>query len=194
MPLAYSETSSTQLPCCWLEDDDQEAKCADVLILCREYILGLSIELERRALDPADVKRNLELAAYFTRAKLQNAHRVNALQVAMLQSFKNKNYTSAAYFAGELLSIISTGAKAEQAQKIRARAESISTDAHEIDFDPYAEFEICSASFTPIYKGSAAVTEALVGAKYKPEYKGQVCRVTNVTSIGAPASGLRIRV
>lgn len=177
-----------------VEDEDQEAKCLDILTLCREYILGLSIELERRALDPSDVKRNLELASYFTRAKLQNAHRVNALQVAMLQSFKNKNYTSASYFAGELLSIVSSGAKAEQAQKIRARAESISSDMYEIDFDPYAEFEICSGSFTPIYQGSDCATEALVGAKYKPEFKGKVCRITNVTTIGAPASGLRIKV
>lgn len=177
-----------------VEDEDQEAKCDDVLTLCREYILGLSIELERRSLDPSDVKRNLELAAYFTKAKLQNAHRVNALQVAMMQSFKNKNYTSASHFAGELLSIVSTGAKAEQAQKIRTRSESISSDAVEIDFDPYAEFEICSASFTPIHKGDEVVTEALVGAKYKAEYKGLVCRITQVTSIGAPASGLRIKV
>ncbi|KAF8001440.1 hypothetical protein HF325_003941 [Metschnikowia pulcherrima] len=157
-----------------VDDDEQEAKCDDILILCREYILGLSIELERRALDPSDVKRNLELAAYFTRAKLQNAHRVNALQVAMSQSFKNKNYTSASYFAGELF--------------------LFSSEAYEIDFDPYAEFDICCASFTPIYKGSDVVTEALVGAKYKAEYKGQVCRITNVTSIGVPASGLRIKV
>lgn len=176
-----------------VEDEDQEAKCDDVLTLCREYILGLSIELERRALDPADVKRNLELAAYFTRAKLQNAHKVNALQVAMLQSFKLKNYSSASYFAGELLLIVSSGAKAEQAQKIRARSDSISSDAVEIDFDPYAEFDICCALFTPIYKGLPSVSEALVGAKYKPEFKGEVCRITNITSIGAPASGLRIR-
>lgn len=177
-----------------VSDEEQEAKCDDVLTLCREYILGLSIEMERRSLDASNVKRNLELAAYFTRAKLQNAHRVNALQVAMLESFKNKNFTGASYFAGELLQIVSTGAKAEKAQKIRAKADSISSDAVEIDFDPYAEFDICCASFTPIYKGDAVVTETLVGAKYKPEYKGQVCRITDITSIGAPASGLRIKV
>lgn len=177
-----------------VQDEEQEAKCEDVLTLCREYVLGLSIELERRSLDPSDVKRNLELAAYFTRAKLQNAHKVNALQVAMLECFKNKNYSSASYFAGELLSIVNTGAKAEKAQKIRAKSDSISSDAVEIDFDPYAEFDICCASFTPIYKGESAVTEALVSAKYKPEYKGEVCRITKITSIGLPASGLRIRV
>lgn len=176
-----------------VDGEDEVAKCDDVLTLCREYILGLSIELERRSLDPSQVERNLELAAYFTRAKLQNAHKVNALQVAMLQSFKFKNYSSASFFASELLSIVSTGPKAEQAQKIKARADTISSDAVEVDFDPYAEFDICCASFTPIYKGSPSVSEALVGAKYKPQYQGEVCRITEITTIGAPASGLRIR-
>lgn len=177
-----------------VNDEDAEAKCDDVLTLCREYILGLSLELERRSLDPLDVKRNLELAAYFTRAKLQNVHKVNALQVAMLQSFKNKNYVMASYFASELLKIVGTGAKAEQAQKIRARSDTIASDAVDIDFDPYAEFDICCGSFTPIYQGLPVVSEALVGAKYKPEFKGQVCTITNITRIGAQASGLRIRV
>lgn len=177
-----------------VQDDEQEAKCEDILTLCREYVLGLSIELERRSLDPSDVKRNLELAAYFTRAKLQNAHKVNALQVAMLESFKHKNYISASYFAGELLSIVNTGAKAEKAQKLRAKSDSISSEAVEIDYDPNAEFDICCASFTPIYKGQPSVTEALVNARYKPEYKGDICRITKITSIGVPASGLRIRV
>lgn len=176
-----------------IEGEEQEAKCEDVLILCREYILGLSIELARRALDPSDIKRNLELAAYFTRTKLQNPHRVNALQVAMNQSFKNQNYSSASFFAGELLAIIPSGPKADQIQKYKTKADSISSDAIEIDFDPYAEFDICAASFTPIYKGSPAITEALVGAKYKPEYKGDICKITGITAIGAPASGLRIR-
>lgn len=176
-----------------VEDEQQEAKCTDVLTVCREYILGLSIELARRTLDPSEVKRNLELAAYFTRAKLQSPHRINALQVAMTQSFKNKNFASASYFASELLSISSTGQRAEQAQKLKAKADSVSSDAIEIDFDPYAEFDICAATFTPIYKGSSSVTEALVGAKYHPEEQGNICKITGITAIGAQASGLRIR-
>lgn len=176
-----------------IENDEQEAKCEDVLILCREYILGLSIELARRALDPSDVKRNLELAAYFTKVRLQNPHRLNALNVAMSQSFKNQNFSSASFFASEILSINPSGPKAEQAQKVKAKAESISSDAIEIDFDPYADFDICAASFTPIYQSSPVVAEALVGAKYKPEFKGEICRITGITQIGVPASGLRIR-
>lgn len=176
-----------------VEDDEQETKCEDVLEVCREYILGLSIELTRRSVEASDPKRNLELAAYFTRTKLQNAHKVNALQVAMSQCFKNKNYSSASYFADELLSLVTSGPRAEQAQKLKAKADSVSSDAIEIDFDPYAEFDICAASYTPIYKGSPSVTEALVGAKYKPDQNGKVCNITKITTIGAPASGLRIR-
>ncbi|CUM64377.1 uncharacterized protein PRCAT00001979001 [Priceomyces carsonii] len=177
-----------------VEDEDQVDKCEETLSLCREYILGLSIELARRALNPSQVKRNLELAAYFTRTHLQNPHKVNALQVAMTQSFKCKNYASAAYFAGELLKIVAAGTRsAEQAQKLKAKADSVSSDAVEIDFDPFAEFDICASTYTPIYEGSPYVSEKLVGAKYLPEEKGKLCKITGITQIGAPASGLRIK-
>ncbi|KAG7819124.1 hypothetical protein KL928_002992 [Ogataea angusta] len=171
---------------------DDEEKSKEVLAVCKEYILGLSIELARRALPQDDVKRNLELAAYFTKAQLQPSHRVNALQVAMTQSFKYKNYALASYFAGEFLSIITSGPRAEQASKIKAKSDSISTDAVEIDFDPYADFDVCAGTFTPIYKGSPSVTEALTGAKYHASEKGKICSITKVTLVGAPASGLRI--
>lgn len=172
--------------------DEAEAKCRDVLALCREYILGLSIELERRSLDAVDVKRNLELAAYFTRAQLQNAHKINALQVAMLQLFKHKNFALALYFAGEIIRI-GRGALVEKAERIKQRADQVARDEVEIDFDPYAEFDVCLATHTPIYAGEPSVHEELVGAVYKPEYKGKVCAITKITTVGVPASGLRIR-
>ncbi|CDK25116.1 unnamed protein product [Kuraishia capsulata CBS 1993] len=171
---------------------DDEDKCKEILDVCREYILGLSIELSRRSLPAENVKRNLELAAYFAKCKLQPVHRVNALQVAMTQSFKHKNYTSASYFASEFLKIVSTGARAEQAKKIKDKSDTISTDAIEIEFDPYAQFDICHATYSPIYQGSPIVTEALTGAKYRTSEKGKVCSITKITLIGAPASGLRI--
>lgn len=176
-----------------VSDEDQQTKCEEILDLCREYILGLTIELNRREIENTDIKRNLELAAYFTRTNLQNPHKVNALQVAMHQCYKHKNYSSASYFAGELLKLVTTGPRSEQARKIKDRADSVSTDAVELEFDPYAEFDICCGSLTPIYKGLPSVSEALVGAKYKPEFAGKVCSITQVTLIGTPTSGLRIR-
>lgn len=171
---------------------DEEEQCKEVLTICREYILGLSIELARRALPADDIERNLELAAYFTKVNLQRPHRVNALHVAMSQSFKHKNFRSAAFFATEFLKIVTSGPKLEQAQKIKTKSESISTDSVAIDFDPYAEFDICAATYTPIYKNAPYVTEALTGAKYQLSEKGSICKITKITSIGAPVSGLRI--
>ncbi|GMM33351.1 coatomer subunit alpha [Saccharomycopsis crataegensis] len=173
-------------------DEDAEAKCVEALHLCREYILGLSIELARRSLPADAIQRNLELAAYFTKAKLKPAHRMNALQVAMTQSFKHKNYATASYFAGEFLKIVSTGSRAEQAQKIKAKADTIARDAIETNFDPYADFTICASTLTPIYKGSASVKESLVGAEYQASEKGKVCKITGISLIGVPASSLRL--
>ncbi|KAK9473335.1 coatomer WD associated region-domain-containing protein [Dipodascopsis tothii] len=160
--------------------------------ICREYILGLSLELARRALPATEVKRNLELAAYFTKAKLQAVHVHNALQVAMMQSFKHKNYASASTFAARYLELVSSGPKAEQARKIKARGDANPIDAIKIEYDQYAEFDICAGSFTPIYKGSNFVEDPFTGAKYLPEFAGKLCSISQVTAVGAPASGLRL--
>lgn len=72
----------------------------------REYILAMSIELERRSLstdDPDDLKRSLELSAYFTIPKLEVAHRQLALMAAMKFAFAQKNYSSALSFANRML-------------------------------------------------------------------------------------------
>ncbi len=172
--------------------EDSEERCHAILNVCKNYILGLQIELARRALPATEVKRNLELAAYFTHVELQPAHRLNALQVAMTQSFKAKNYHYASYFAGEFLKIMSSGTRAEQAKKIQAKADSIATDAITIDFDPFAEWEICAGDFVPIYKGERVVREKFLGVGYKEAWKGKLCKVTLVSEIGATGSGLRL--
>ncbi|EDO18559.1 hypothetical protein Kpol_2001p65 [Vanderwaltozyma polyspora DSM 70294] len=172
------------------EEDEKFARSA--LEKAREYILGLSIELARRALPEDEIKRNLELATYFTRAKLAPAHHSNALQVAMSQNFKHKNFVQASYFAGEFLKIVTTGPRAEQARKIKDKSDSIASDAIELDFDPYAEFDICAASYTPIYKGTPSVSDPLTGAKYHASEKDKIDRIALVSKIGAVASGLRI--
>ena len=81
-----------------------------------------------------------------------------------------------------------------QARKIKAQAERNPTDSIEIEFDQFAEFDICAASYTPIYSGSASVSDPFTGAKYHEQYKGTVDRIAQVTEIGAPASGLRLFV
>jgi coatomer protein complex subunit alpha (xenin) len=81
-----------------------------------------------------------------------------------------------------------------QAKRIIAAAQRNTRDIVEVDFDQFAPFTVCAASYTPIYKGSAGVTDPFTGALYKPEFKGQLCRVTDVTEIGAPATGFRVLI
>jgi coatomer subunit alpha len=74
----------------------------------REYLLGVSIELERRRVvesDPSNVKRSLELAAYFTHCKLQDPHLILALRSAIGVFAKANNTADAARFAKRLLDL-----------------------------------------------------------------------------------------
>ena len=81
-----------------------------------EYVVGMSIELERRALQdtPENIKRNLELAAYFTQAKLEGPHRTIALLAGMKAAYTKKNYLLASHFATRLLNSNNPGKMADQ--------------------------------------------------------------------------------
>jgi len=162
----------------------------------------MSIELARRALVqgatdisglPEDKrKRALELSAYFTIPELEGAHKSLPLSAAMNFANKNKQLNTALNFANALLDRTSNAKLKEQAKRVKTVAERNPTDALEIDFDPFADFEVCAASFTPIYGGSPSVACPYDGSKYHGKYKGTVCKVCEVCQIGAPASGLRL--
>lgn len=86
------------------ESEVEQAK--KIIATAREYILAMSIELYRRSLPtdtPENLKRSLELSAYFTIPKLEVAHRQLALMAAMKFAFANKNYASALSFANRML-------------------------------------------------------------------------------------------
>ncbi|OJJ60729.1 hypothetical protein ASPSYDRAFT_87305 [Aspergillus sydowii CBS 593.65] len=168
-----------------------------IIETAREYVLAMSIELERRSLStesPEGLKKSLELSAYFTIPKLEVAHRQLALMAAMKLAFANKNYSSALSFANRMLANGGSAKLLDQAKKIKAQCERNPQDKIEIEFDQFAEFDICAASHTPIYSGSPSVSDPFTGAKYHEQYKGSVDRISEVTEIGAPASGLRLFV
>lgn len=81
-----------------------------------------------------------------------------------------------------------------QARKFKTAAERSPTDAIEIEYDTFGEFDICAASYTPIYAGEASTSCPFCSVKYKTKYKGTVCKVCEVSAIGAPSSGLRLTV
>lgn len=190
------------------------AEAKKIISTAREYILAMSMELERRALPtdtPENLKRSLELSAYFTIPKLEVAHRQLALMAAMKFAYTNQNFSSALSFANRM---IANGGSAKlldqvspffipslyplltskQAKKIKAQCERNPQDAIEIEFDQFAEFDICAASHTPIYGGSPSVSCPYTGTKYHEQHKGSVCTVCKVSAVGAPASGLRLFV
>ncbi|CAO2654455.1 Nn.00g111880.m01.CDS01 [Neocucurbitaria sp. VM-36] len=167
-----------------------------------QYTLAMSIELERRrilqgatdvsALSDENKKRALELSAYFTIPELEGPHKSIPLSAAMNFAHKNRQLNTALNFANALLDRTGNAKMKESAKRVKTVAERNPADAIEIDFDQFADFEICAASFTPIYGGSPSVACPYDGSKYHGKYKGTVCKVCEVCQIGAPASGLRL--
>ena len=81
-----------------------------------------------------------------------------------------------------------------QARQRIAAGDRNPRNAVEIDFDEFTDFEICAASFTPIYAGEQSESCPFDGTKYHTKYKGTVCKVCEVCAVGAPGSGLRLTV
>jgi coatomer protein complex subunit alpha (xenin) len=82
--------------------------------------------------------------------------------------------------------------KKKQAKKTKALCERSPNDAVEIEFDQFAEFEICAASHSPIYSGTPFEECAFDGAKYHSKFKGTVCVVCEVCEVGKHGSGLKL--
>ena len=92
-----------------------------LLQICREYIVGLSMELLRKDLPKESLdeqKRNCEMAAYFTHCNLQPVHQVLTLRTALKLFFKLKNYKTAISLARRLLELGPSPDIAPQARKI----------------------------------------------------------------------------
>ncbi|KAF2102257.1 Coatomer, alpha subunit [Rhizodiscina lignyota] len=169
-----------------------------------QYVLGMAIELERRrltknaqdisSLSDDDKKRSLELSAYFTVPEMEPSHVTLALFSAMNFAHKNKQLSSALSFANSLIEKGTNAKFKESARKIKAVCERNPNDTVDIEFDQFAEFDICAASYTPIYSGSPSSACPFDGVKYHSKYKGTVCKVCEVAQIGAPASGIRLFV
>lgn len=62
----------------------------ELVDVSREYIIAIRVKNAMDSVGSGDVKRNLELAAYFTHCNLQPAHLMLALKSAMASAFKNK--------------------------------------------------------------------------------------------------------
>jgi coatomer protein complex subunit alpha (xenin) len=173
--------------------NDEATEWRRLVTTAREYLLGVSIEIERRRVaqeDPDNVKRVLELAAYFVHCQLQPAHMQIALRSAIGAFAKANNHATAARFAQKLIDLNPDPKIIAQARQRIAAGERNPRDAVEIAYDQFTEFEICAATYTPIYRGSPSARCPYTDAAYLPELRGKLDALVQVAEIGASASGL----
>ncbi|KAF6821408.1 coatomer subunit [Colletotrichum musicola] len=177
-----------------VSSESEVAEAKKLVTSASEYAVAMEIELSRRQLgtSPDELKRSLELSAYFTIPKIEVPHRQLALHNAMQLAMRNKNYNSALSFANRIIANGGSSKLTENAKKMKATCERNPSDAIEIEFDQFAEFEICAASHTPIYSGTAYEECAFDGSKYHTKYKGTVCKVCEVCEVGKHGSGLKL--
>ncbi|KAG8856653.1 hypothetical protein FRB91_000492 [Serendipita sp. 411] len=171
-------------------DQEEAQKLRELVTSTREYLLAMIVEETRRGLAADDHKRQLELAAYFTHCKLLPQHARNAFRTGIQAASKAKNYATAARFARRLVELNPDKALLAKAKDVIAAGDRNPRDAVEFDYDEYTDFDICAASLTPIYKGSPSVRCPYTGAAFQPQFKGMLDPLTQLTEIGAPASGL----
>ncbi|RSL65735.1 hypothetical protein CEP53_003571 [Fusarium sp. AF-6] len=183
-----------------VSSEDEVAEAKKLIASASEYAVAMDIELSRRQLgsaevvaaDPEKLQRSLELSAYFTIPKIEVPHRQLALLSAMQLAMRNRNYNSALSFANRIIANGGASKIVENARRAKAQCERNPHDAVEIEFDQFAEFDVCAASHTPIYSGTAFEECAFDGSKYHTQYKGTVCRVCQVCEIGKHGSGLKL--
>ncbi|KAI8321442.1 coatomer protein alpha subunit [Martensiomyces pterosporus] len=179
-----------------VETNEDANEVKQLLQICREYVLGISIEIARVAVskEPASDEnsvRLVELAAYFTHCQLRADHEKLALRSAMNLAYKSKCFKAAGEFAQRLLELVPAPQIAEKARKMITVCDRQSRDTLPINYDARNPFVICAASHTPIHKGEAAVNCPYCHATYKPEFEGGLCHVCTIAQIGASGTGLR---
>ncbi|KAL6527457.1 hypothetical protein OROGR_016547 [Orobanche gracilis] len=162
----------------------------ELIVIVREYVLGLKMELKRRELRD-DPIRQQELAAYFTHCNLQVPHARLALMNAMTVCFKAQNLSTAANFARRLLETNpSNENQAKTARQVLQAAERNMRDAAELNYDFRNPFVVCGATYVPIYRGQKDVSCPYCGTHFVPSMHGELCTVCDLAAIGADASGL----
>ncbi|KIY93966.1 Coatomer subunit alpha [Monoraphidium neglectum] len=139
-----------------------------------------------------DAARAAELAAYFTHCALQPVHLALSLRSAMAIFFKLRNFATAATFARRLLELNPGQKMAQAARQVLVACEKTPVDEVPVNYDARNPFDICTITFTPIYRGSKFAEDRYTGARFQPQCEGQVSPVGEFCKIGADAGGLVI--
>ncbi|KAM1422472.1 hypothetical protein ACFX2I_004600 [Malus domestica] len=162
----------------------------ELIIIVKEYVLGLKMEIKRKELK-GDPVRQQELAAYFTHCNLQMPHLRLALLNAMSVCYKAGNLNTAANFARRLLETNPTIENhAKTARQILQAAEKNMTDATQLNYDFRNPFVVYGATYVPIYRGQKDVSCPYCSSRFVPDQEGKLCTVCDLSVVGSDASGL----
>uniref|UniRef100_A0A0D3DIB2 Uncharacterized protein n=1 Tax=Brassica oleracea var. oleracea TaxID=109376 RepID=A0A0D3DIB2_BRAOL len=145
------------IPLVVVESRSEVDEVKELVIIVKEYVLGLKMELKRRETKD-DPVRQQELAAYFTHCNLQLPHLRLALFSAMGVCYKSKNLATAYNFAKRLLETNPVESQAKTARQIAQAAERNMTDTTELNYDFRNPFVICGSTYVPIYRGQKDVS------------------------------------
>jgi coatomer protein complex subunit alpha (xenin) len=172
-----------------VEDKAQIGELKELLSISREYTAALRLELIRK--ETKELKRQLELAAYFTHCNLQPTHLSLTLGAAMSAAFKAKNYRTASNFAKRLLELNPAAKTSAQARKVIQLAEqNNNSDEIALDYDERNPFVVCAQTLKPIYRGKEQIRCSYCYQPYLPEWKGSPCDVCLIGTVGGEATGM----
>ena len=114
----------------------------------------------------------------------------------MVLHYKLRCFASAAGFCRRLLELGGAPQKVvAQARQVLAACEqqdggSPTNAIADLEYDGRNPFDLCSVTFTPIYRGSPFAEDPFSGARFQPSCEGQVSPVGGVSRIGAQATGM----
>ena len=115
--------------------------------------------------------------------------------------FKAENFVTAASFAKRMVQgnfgpPEKTKDDVQKARQVLQICEQKGTDKHTINYDPKAAVEdikICAGSLEAIGAQDTPIYCPYCGSIYKPEFKGKLCDVCNLSEIGANTLGIQLR-
>ncbi len=184
------------IPLLVVDTKQDETEATQLREICMNYLVGLTMETARKELPKSNIeeqKRVCEMAAYFSHCNLQPIHQILTLRTACNLFFKIKNFKTAGSFARRLLELGPKPEVAQQTRKILQACDKTPTDEHQLSYDEFNPFDICPATYTPIYRGQEKEDCPFCPAKYQKQFKDTVCVICQVGLVGKSVQGLKIR-
>lgn len=174
---------------------EEEQTILEYIGIARNYCVASILGINRRKEEEKkNMQRAIELSVYLTHLKLNPTHLLLVLRSAMSLTFRSKNFITAKSIVSRMHKYPLPPKVSQQVQGVETIVNQSSNNSNQyaIEYDDKIPFEICAKSLKPIYRRKPHFTCPLCGAKYLPQYKGEICCVCNISKIGGTCTGLKI--